>query len=96
MSNLLRLLERYRDDERTEKICTALQAETPARLQIAGTLGAQDTFVLTGTYLAHPHNIMLVAADQEQAAYLQNNLKSFFERKPILFFPDSFKKPANI
>jgi len=94
VSNLLRLLERYRDDERTEKICTALKAETPARLQIAGTLGAQDTFVLTGTYLAHPHNIMLVAANQEQAAYLQNNLKSFFERKPILFFPDSFKKPA--
>ncbi len=94
MSNLQGLLERYRDDERTKKICAALQTDPPTRLQIAGTVGAQDTFVLTGTYLAYPHNILLVATDQEQAAYLQNNLRSFFERKPILFFPDSFKKPA--
>ncbi len=95
VSNLLRLLERYRDDGRTKQITDALQAKTPARLQLTGTVGAQASFVFTGTYLAHQHNMLLIASDKEQAAYLQNNINGFFERKPVLFFPDSFKKPLH-
>ncbi|MCP3929577.1 MAG: transcription-repair coupling factor [Bacteroidetes bacterium] len=94
MKNLQRLLELYRDDERTKTIVQALQSETPTRLQLSGIVGAQDAFVLAGTYLASPQHYLLIADDKEQAAYLQNNLSGLLDKKPVRFFPDSFKRPV--
>ena len=94
MENLARLLELYRDDQRTQRILSLLDSETPIRLQIAGLRGAQESFVLTGTYLAKPTDFLIIAEDKEDAAYLQNNLVSLFDKKPIRFLPDSFKRPA--
>ena len=102
MSNLQRLLDLYRDSARTQKIVNALQTSTPTRLQIVGMTGAQDSFVLTGTYLANPQHHIYIAADKEEAAYFQNNVAALFENattkgsgKKIHFFPDSFKRPLD-
>lgn len=93
MSNLQRVLELYRDDKRTQQIITALGSDTPIRLQVSGMVGAQEAFALAGTYLAQPQSHLFIANDKEEAAYLQNNLAGLFEKKPIWFFPDSFKRP---
>ncbi len=93
MENLQNLLSRYRDDERTQQIVKALEASTPSHLQLVGMIGAQDSFVLAGTYLAHPQHHLVIATDKEEAAYIQNNLANLFEKKSIHFFPDSFKRP---
>jgi len=92
-NNLEQLLKLYREDERTQRIVQALQAETPARLKLAGMAGAQESFVLAGTYLAAPRNHLLIANDKEEAAYIQNNLANLLEKKSVRFFPDSFKRP---
>ncbi|MEM6966058.1 MAG: transcription-repair coupling factor [Bacteroidota bacterium] len=73
----------------------ALQSPTPTRLQIVGMTGAQDSFVLTGTYLANPQHHLYIAADKEEAAYLQNNVAALMGKKEIHFFPDSFKRPMD-
>ncbi len=93
MENLQRLLDLYRADPRTQQIAAALAADTPARLQLLGLIGAQECFVLTGTYLTQARSQLLIAKDKEEAAYLQNNLANLFGKKPVLFFPDSFKRP---
>lgn len=93
MSNLNNLLELYKEDERTKQISQALQQDTPARLQLSGMVGALESFVLVGAYDANPQNHLVIAEDKEQAAYLQNNLANLFDKKPIYFFPDSFKRP---
>ena len=95
VKNLARILGLYREDERTARIVQALQSETPARLQLVGMMGAQESFVLAGTYLADPQNHLLVAADKEEAAYIQNTLAGLFDSKPVRFFPDSFKRPMD-
>lgn len=95
MKNIDRLIGLYRDDARTETIVQALDAPTPARLQIKGTAGAQDAFVLAGTYLASPRSQLWIANDKEEAAYLQNNVSNLLEDKVVRFFPDSFKRPQN-
>ncbi len=95
MKNIDRLIGLYRDDARTNTIIRALDAPTPARLQIKGTAGAQDAFVLTGTYLASPRTQLWIANDKEEAAYLQNNVTNLLEDKAVRFFPDSFKRPMN-
>ena len=61
MENLARLLELYRDDKRTQSILALLQNATPSRLQIAGLRGAQESFVLSGLYLAKPGNFLIIA-----------------------------------
>ena len=57
MKNIDRLIGLYRDDARTDTIIQALDAPMPARLQLRGTAGAQDAFVLAGTYLASPRRM---------------------------------------
>ena len=93
MKNIDRIIAQYRDDARTDTIIRALDAPTPARLQIKGMAGAQDAFVLIGTYLASPRTQLWIANDKEEAAYLQNNVSNLLENKTIRFFPDSFKRP---
>ncbi len=92
-NNLERLLELYRDEARTRRIAQAIQSETPARLQLTGMAGAQESFVLAGVYLAAPQSHLFIANDKEEAAYIQNNLAHLLGTKPVRFFPDSFKRP---
>lgn len=93
MKNLQRLIQLYAEDERVKQLISALQSDKPARLQLVGMVGAQDAFVLTGSYLSAPRTHLFVAADKEEAAYLLNTLESLFDKKPIQFFPDSFRRP---
>ncbi|MCB0612048.1 MAG: transcription-repair coupling factor [Phaeodactylibacter sp.] len=94
-NNLEQLLKLYREEERTQRIVQALQAETPARLKLTGMAGAQESFVLAATYLAAPRSHLLIANDKEEAAYIQNNLANLLENKSVRFFPDSFKRPMH-
>ncbi len=103
MSNLDRILALYRDDRRTQKIVetlrqsstppSALKGVTPATVQLNGLAGAQEAFVLAGAYLADPRPQLFIAIDKEEAAYLQNDLSGLLEKRPVRFFPDSFKRP---
>ena len=93
VKNLQRLIQLYAEDERIKQLILALQSDKPTRLQLVGMMGAQDAFVLTGSYLTAPRTHLFVAADKEEAAYLLNTLENLFDKKPIQFFPDSFRRP---
>lgn len=85
----------YRDSKRVQQIGNALvNAATPARLQLVGLTGAQESFVLAGSYLNSPTSHVVIALDKEEAAYMQNDLQNILPSKIIHFFPDSFKRPA--
>ncbi|MBK9013309.1 MAG: hypothetical protein IPM82_04120 [Saprospiraceae bacterium] len=94
MSNLDRILALYRDDQRTQKLVAALRSKsTPTAVQLNGLAGAMEAFALAGAYLADPRPQLFIAIDKEEAAYLQNDLSGLLEKKPVRFFPDSFKRP---
>lgn len=93
MNNLQKLLIRYRDDARIQQIIEALQQATPTRLQLTGMVGAQASFVLAGSYMKQARYHLVIANTKEEAAYFQNNIANIFAKKPIYFFPDSFKRP---
>jgi len=93
VENLKSVLGLYRDSRQTQQIVELFNQDTPARILLKGMTGALDSFVLSGIFLADPRSHLLVASDKEEAAYLQNNIASLFEKKPIGFFPDSFKRP---
>ncbi len=93
--NLRRLLDLYVEDERTRQIADLLKKDTPARLQLLGLRGAQDSFILAALFLRDPGFHLYVANDKEEAAYLENNLSGLLPDRHIHFFPDSFKRPQN-
>ncbi len=93
MKNLQRLIQLYAEDERVKQLISALKLDKPTRLQLVGMVGAQEAFVLTGSYLTAPQTHLFIATDKEEAAYLLNTLENLFDKKPIQFFPDSFRRP---
>ena len=95
MDTLNQLLALYRDSKKVQLIAQSLDnPPSPTRLQLAGLVGAQESFVLVGTYLQNPQTHLIVALDKEDAAYLQNDIQNLMPSKPIHFFPDSFKYPT--
>ncbi|MCF8282874.1 MAG: transcription-repair coupling factor [Bacteroidales bacterium] len=89
------MLALYRDDKRTQKLVAALRSTSTSAqaVKLNGLAGAQEAFVLAGAYLADPRPQLFIAIDKEEAAYLQNDLSGLLEKKPVRFFPDSFKRP---
>ena len=92
--NLEALVSRYQEDTRTKKINELLQKETPSRIRLEGLVGAQESFVLSATYLLSPRQYIYIAIDKEEAAYLQNTLEAIHSASEVMFFPDSFKRPT--
>ncbi|MEM6697922.1 MAG: CarD family transcriptional regulator, partial [Bacteroidota bacterium] len=93
MTNLEQLLEKYLADQRIKEITDILQQPQKTRTQLLGMMGAVDAFVLAATFKKQRQHYLFIANDKEEAAYLQNNIASLFEKKTIHFFPDSFKRP---
>ena len=89
------LLRRYAEGSRAKSLVEALQSSGPDTVILDGSAGAQDAFVLAGMYSLLNRPQFLVAEDKEQAAYYLNTLESILPGKPVIFFPDSFKRPAN-
>jgi len=54
---------------------------------------SKATHFSLGSYLAAPRSHLFIANDKEEAAYLLNTVESLFDKKPIQFFPDSFRRP---
>ncbi len=95
MQNLETLLEKYRDDSRTEKINSILSKGKKQDLYLEGLSGSSIAFVIAGLWLRNPKQMVLIATDQEEAAYMYNNLDNILSLTKVHYLPDSFKKTGN-
>lgn len=93
MENLNKILSKYVEDDRTKKIRSLLESDTPSRIHVQGIIGAQDSFVLSALQSALDTPHVFVANDKEEAAYFQNTLDGLLTGGKSRFFPDSFKRP---
>ncbi len=92
--NLEKLLQYYMRDKRTEQILSSIEVLADARLHLKGLTGSMDSMVAAAIYKKAPQNHVFILQDKDEAAYFQNDLKNLLDKKDILFFPDSFKKPG--
>lgn len=94
MENLFRLIGRYAQDTRINKIVSQIQSEGKlCRLRLDNVVGAQEAFILMGVYERDITNHVFIAIDKEDAAYIQNTLDNLSPGKSISLLPDSFKRP---
>ncbi|MDH3648162.1 MAG: transcription-repair coupling factor, partial [Saprospiraceae bacterium] len=94
MENRKLLLSKYVENEQVQAVAKLLSSDRTANIRITGMAGAQECFVLAGTYLNDPGTFLFIANTKEEAAYTYHNLTNLLPAKPVWFFPDSFKRPA--
>ena len=87
------LIDRFDRHPKLEPIRRALSGKGRARLYLKGLRGAQDAFLLAALARSERRTFVLIAADKEEAAYLQNDLAALLPDWPVHFLPDSFKRP---
>ena len=93
--NLDAILEAYRRDARMDYAARWLVQAPVSPLFVANCLGAQWSFVLAAWQQRWNRPQLVLAADKEKAAHLQNELAKLLDSERALFFPDSFKRPLN-
>lgn len=89
------LLKPYIEGQRAKKLLAVLNNSTTRGKILRGIAGAQDAFILSGLFKANPKTHIFVAENKEQAAYYLNDFESLLDSSTSIFFPDSFKRPAN-
>ena len=89
------LLQPYVADEKLKNIAGKLNENTPSHLHLKGLVGSVVSFVAAALSKSVKKNFVFILNDKEEAAYFLNDLQSLTEKKEVIFFPDSFKKPGN-
>ncbi|MTB49540.1 transcription-repair coupling factor [Lewinella sp. W8] len=87
------LLQRYTDSERVAKISRLSKEGKAPRLQLKGLAGALESMLIAATYRHRGGHHLVVAADKEEAAYIQNSIAALLPKKQVRLLPDSFRRP---
>lgn len=88
------LLEKFNNSAQLSDIIEGLKSKEFPRLLVSGLMGAQDCFAIASLFSNTDYSHIYIASDKEEAAYVQNTLDQLIEKQSVLFFPDSFRKPA--
>lgn len=92
--NLPDLLRCYREDTRIEHLQRSLHNNPNRSIHLKGIVGTQLAFVLSGLHQRLTTPLVIVAANKENAAYLQNDLECIYAANGLAaLFPDSFRRP---
>jgi transcription-repair coupling factor (superfamily II helicase) len=93
VNNIDKIIAHYSEDNRVTTINEWLNKALPSRIKLDNIVGSQNCFALVGTYTQEPRQILYLANDKEEAAYIQNTLSSLMPNKHIHLLVDSFKRP---
>lgn len=95
--DLKSILQCFAEDKRTKITAGKINENNTGYLHLRGLVGSSAAFVLSAiskNTVNRPH--LFILNDKDQAAYFQNDLQNLTEKKEVLFFPDSFKKPGKL
>ncbi|MEN1784079.1 MAG: transcription-repair coupling factor [Bacteroidota bacterium] len=63
---------------------------------LKGLLGSAISFVISEAFKNQEKSFLLVVADQEEAAYLLNDLEKLLGQESVLFYPSSYRRPYQV
>jgi transcription-repair coupling factor (superfamily II helicase) len=65
------------------------------RIHLRNLIGSSSSIVASAIYSLMHRPFVFVLNDKEEAAYFQNDLQQFIDKKEVLFLCDSFRKPGH-
>ncbi len=97
------ILDLYIADQRIQKIVESITGGSQARIHIKGIKGSGLGIVAAGLHKVSKAVHLIILEDKEQAAYVLNDLENLlcekelpFEKRKVLFYPTSYKRPYEI
>jgi len=66
----------------------------PLHFHFKNLIGSSPSIVAAAFHSLVNRSMLFVLTDKEEAAYFQNDLQHFLEKKEVLFLTDSFRKPG--
>ncbi|MBK7108013.1 MAG: transcription-repair coupling factor [Bacteroidetes bacterium] len=93
--DLENLISRYTgNDVRVNTITEQIENTPGVNIHLKGIAGSAASMILTAVFKKTSFNHIVILNTKEDAAYFLNDMESLLQKKDILFFPDSFKKPG--
>lgn len=93
--DLENLISRYTgNDVRINTIVEQIEKTPGVNIHLKGIAGSAASVMVAAVFKKTAFNHLIVLNTKEDAAYFLNDMESLLEKKDILFFPDSFKKPG--
>jgi len=86
------LKHQYSKSESVSEAVSILN-KTDASIHLKGLRGSLTSIVLSSIFKKYRKDLLLVANDFDDAAYLLNDLQSLLREDELMYFPASFKRP---
>ena len=90
------LLDLYKKDSLLLTAAEAIKQaspQKPARLWLKGLAGSLDSVAVAALFKITNRPLLWIARDNDEAAYLKDDLDRVMEQQEVLYFPYSYKKP---
>lgn len=88
------ILNRYQQSEQHERVLLGLTADKKNRILLQGLRGSAKALFLSGLLEKNEGLHLISLSDKDEAAYLQNDLASCLGDERVLYFPSSYRRPA--
>ena len=89
------LSQTYIQSLQMQKLQTAI-ANSESKTHLKGLVGSSLSFVLTSCFKQTEKPFLLVFNDKEEAAFYLNDLELLLNKKDVLFYPGSYRRPYQI
>ena len=87
-------LKLYKADSTVKTLADAVKPNESLCISVKGLVGSQDALVAAAVHGINHQNHLFVLHDKEEAAYFHNDLQNLLgDKKEVLFFPSSYKRP---
>ncbi|MGZ4061179.1 MAG: hypothetical protein ACXVPU_19260, partial [Bacteroidia bacterium] len=64
--------------------------------RLQGLNGSAFAFFIQSLYSSSTKNIVIIASEQEKAAYILNDVEALLKDQKTLFFPETYRQPYQI
>ncbi|MCC7332142.1 MAG: transcription-repair coupling factor [Flavobacteriales bacterium] len=94
--NIPELKAKFANSEQSGLLVEFLQKNQSGSIYLKGVIGSSISFISNAVFQSQASNMLFIANDKEEAAYLLNDLESVVGEENILFFPASYKKAYHV
>ena len=94
--NLTALLQLYSQKSFIKEVTKKHEQNPGHKTWIKNTKGSLKSLIGACIFQSQPQNSLLfILSDRENAQYFQNDLQTFLDKKPVLFYPSPFHREIN-
>lgn len=85
----------FEENKKTAELIHSIQSATP-KTNLTGLVGSSLSFVIAAAFKNTETPFLIILNDKEEAAFYLNDLEQLLDKKNVLFYPGSYRRPYQI